>query len=150
MSAYVLGDIIPAPSGELHIFIAYSLAGEVVTVTRSGRAAPQVYIDAVAVAAPVTARPEPAPEAPTVDHTVGRWSEAEIDQLLELDGTPLAEVATIIGRSVAAIKHRRKLLRQAGRLPGWSGARCYCGKPAVAQQRCHNHYQVMRMRRAAA
>lgn len=146
---YQLGDIIPSVDGEMHIFIAYNPSGERVTVTRNGRAAPQVYIDAVAVA-PVVTRPEPTPEAPTVDHTVGRWSDDEIEQLIALDGTPLAEVATIIGRSVAAIKHRRKLLRQAGRLPGWSGARCYCGKPAVAQGRCHKHYQGMRMRRAAA
>jgi hypothetical protein len=155
-----LGDIITAPSGETHVFIGVNPRGGVVTITRTATRMPNVYVDFEPVG-PVRAAqvvpevaPEPEPEPYTgktqklepVVLVSGRWTDQEIQQLIDLDGRPLAEQETILCRSVAAIKHRRKLLRQAGMLGVWSGAVCYCGRPAVAKGRCHNHYQQVRQR----
>jgi hypothetical protein len=152
-----LGDIITAPSGETHVFIGVNPRGGVVTITRTLTRVPNVYVDFEPVG-PVRAShvvpdvvpepeiaPEPEPREP-VALVSGRWTDQEIQQLISLDGRPLAEQETILCRSVAAIKHRRKLLRQAGMLGVWSGAVCYCGRPAVAKGRCHNHYQQVRQR----
>jgi hypothetical protein len=77
------------------------------------------------------------------------WTPDEDARLVALSraGHTATAIAQIVGnRSVGACRDRLQRL-QAGMLGVWSGAVCYCGRPAVAKDRCHNHYAQMMQKR---